>query len=195
MTNTMRFVLAGIFLLMMGGLGWVAFDWYQKRYSGEPFGAPFTLLDHDGAPITEAALRGHPSAVFFGFTHCPEVCPTTLFEMNGWLAQMGDEGKDIRAYFVSIDPERDPPDVLKKYVTAVSDRITGITGEPEKVAAMAKSFGIFVRKVELEGGDYTMDHTASVLLLDSSGDFFGTITYEENPETALAKMKRLANEG
>jgi protein SCO1/2 len=195
MTNTMRFVLAGIFLAMMTGFGLVAYNWYQTRHGGEPFGAPFALVDHNGAPITEAALRGHPSAVFFGFTHCPEVCPTTLFEMNGWLTQMGDEGKDIRAYFVSIDPERDPPDVLKTYVTAVSDRITGITGEPDKVAAMAKAFGIFVRKVELEGGDYTMDHTASVLLLDRSGDFFGTITYQENPDTALAKMKRLANEG
>jgi protein SCO1 len=195
MSNPMRFILAGIFLLMMAGIGWVAFDWYQKRYSGEAFGAPFTLVDHDDAPITEAAFRSQPSAVFFGFTHCPEVCPTTLFEMDGWLKQMGAEGKDIRAYFVSIDPERDTPDVLKKYVTAVSDRVTGITGEPDKVAAMAKAFGIFVRKVELEGGDYTMDHTASVLLLDRSGDFFGTIAYGENPDTALAKLKRLANEG
>jgi protein SCO1 len=195
MSNPMRFILAGIFLLMTAGIGWVAFDWYQKRYSGEAFGAPFTLVDQEGAPITEAAFRSQPSAVFFGFTHCPEVCPTTLFEMDGWLKQMGAEGKGIRAYFVSIDPERDTPDVLKKYVRAVSDRITGITGEPEKVNAMAKAFGIFVRKVELEGGDYTMDHTASVLLLDRTGDFFGTIAYGENPDTALAKLKRLANEG
>jgi protein SCO1/2 len=115
--------------------------------------------------------------------------------MDSWLATLGDEGTDIRAYFVSIDPERDTIDVMKSYVGNVSDRIIGITGEPEKVQAMAKSFGIFSRKVELEGGDYTMDHTASILLLDGSGDFAGTIAYGENPEAALAKLKRLAAKG
>ena len=104
--------------------------------------------------------------MFFGFTHCPEVCPTTLVEMDGWLKKLGDEGKDIRAYFVSVDPERDTPETMDTYVSNVSDRITGITGEPAKVAEMAKAFGIYSRKVPLDGGDYTMDHTASVLLLD-----------------------------
>jgi protein SCO1/2 len=84
---------------------------------------------------------------------------------------------------------------MKNYVGNVSERIMGITGEPDKVLAMVKSFGIFWRKVDLEGGDYTMDHTASVILLDSKGDFAGTIAYEENPDTALAKMKRLATKG
>ena len=191
----MRSILVGILVLMAAGVGWLTFDWYRAKNSGEPFGAPFTLVDQSGAEITQAAFRGHPSAVFFGFTHCPEVCPTTLFEMDGWLKKLGDEGKDIRAYFVSIDPERDTIDVMKSYVGNVSDRIIGITGEPEKVQAMAKSFGIFSRKVELEGGDYTMDHTASILLLDGSGDFAGTIAYGENPEAALAKLKRLAAKG
>lgn len=188
----MRSILVGILVLMAIGVGWLTFDWYRKQNSGEPYGAPFTLVDQKGKEITEAAFRGHPSALFFGFTHCPEVCPTTLFELDGWLKAMGDEGKDIRAYFVSVDPERDTPEVMDLYVSNVSDRITGITGDPAKVAAMVKSFGIFSRKVELEGGDYTMDHTASILLLDEGGDFFGTIAYEENPETALAKLKRLA---
>ena len=188
----MRSILVGILVLMAIGVGWLTFDWYRKQNSGEPYGAPFTLVDQKGKEITEAAFRGHPSALFFGFTHCPEVCPTTLFELDGWLKAMGDEGKDIRAYFVSVDPERDTPEVMDLYVSNVSDRITGITGDPAKVAAMVKSFGIFSRKVELEGGDYTMDHTASILLLDEGGDFCGTVAYEENPETALAKLKRLA---
>jgi protein SCO1/2 len=115
--------------------------------------------------------------------------------MDGWLKTLGAEGKDIDAYFVSIDPERDTPDVLKRYVGNVSDRIRTITGEPDRIAAMAKSFGIFVRKVPLEGNDYTMDHTASVLLLNRKGDFFGTIAYEENADTAIAKLKRLVKEG
>jgi protein SCO1/2 len=191
----MRTILAGILILMAAGVGWLTFDWYSSRNSAQAFGAPFVLVDQKGAEITEAAFRGQPSAVFFGFTHCPEVCPTTLFELDGLLKQMGDEGKNLRAYFVSVDPERDTPEVMNSYVSNVSDRITGITGDPAKIAAMAKAFGIYSKKVPTEGGDYTMDHTASVLLLDSKGDFFGTIAYEENPETALAKLKRLANEG
>ncbi|WP_378952569.1 SCO family protein [Mesorhizobium sp. ANAO-SY3R2] len=191
----MRFILTSILILMAAVVGFMTFDWYRSQNGGQAFGAPFTLVDQKGAAITEAAFRGQPSAVFFGFTHCPEVCPTTLVELDGWLKQLGDDGRNIRAYFVSIDPERDTPEVMNTYVSNVSDRITGITGEPAKIAAMAKSFGIYSKKVETEGGDYTMDHTASVLLLDSKGDFFGTIAYEENPEAALAKLKRLAAKG
>jgi len=188
----MRSILVGILVLMAAGIGWLTFDWYRTTNSGEPYGGAFTAVDYDNKPITEAAFRGHPTVVFFGFTHCPEVCPTTLYEMNGWLAKLGDEGKDIRAYFVSIDPERDTPELLKSYVSNVSDRIVGITGEPDKIAAMAKAFGIFARRVEIEGGDYTMDHTASVLLLDRAGAFAGTIAYGENPDTAIEKLRRLA---
>jgi protein SCO1/2 len=191
----MRSILIGILVLMAAGVGFLTFDWYRRSNQGEAYGAPFTLVDQKGAPITEAAFLGHPSAVFFGFTHCPEVCPTTLFELDGWLKQLGDEGKDLRAYFVSVDPERDTAEIMDTYVSNVSDRITGITGEPDKVHKMAKDFGVFWRKVDLEGGDYTMDHMASIILLDSDGDFFGTIAYEENPDTALAKLKRLAAEG
>lgn len=191
----MRSILVGILVLMAAGVGFLTFDWYRSRHGGEPYGAPFTLVDENGAPITEAAFRGHPSAIFFGFTHCPEVCPTTLYEMDGWLKALGDEGKDIQAYFVTVDPERDTPETMKDYVTAVSDRIKGITGEPDKVYEMAKSFAIFWRKVDTGDGDYTMDHTASVLLLDGRGELAGTIAYEENRDTAIAKLKRLAQEG
>ncbi|MBS9720904.1 SCO family protein [Tianweitania sp. BSSL-BM11] len=190
----MRIMLIAAAVLAAVVVGVGSFVIYQGSTTSEAraFGDPFSLVDQDGNQVTEAAFRGHPSAVFFGFTHCPEVCPTTLFEMDGWLKTLGDEGKDIRAYFVSVDPERDTPAIMKSYVGNVSDRIIGLTGEPDKVAAMAKSFGIYSRRVPLEGDDYTMDHTASVLLLNPAGDFFGTIAYEENPETAIAKLKRLA---
>lgn len=191
----MRFILVGILVLMAAVVGFTTFQWYRTQNAGQPFGAPFTLVDQNGAAITEAAFRGKPSAVFFGFTHCPEVCPTTLFELDGWLKKLGDDGKDIRAYFVSVDPERDTPEIMKTYVGNVSDRIIGITGAPDKVAAMTKSFAIYSRKVETSGGDYTMDHSASVLLLGRTGDYFGTIAYGENPEAAIAKLKRLAKEG
>lgn len=191
----MRWILVGILVLMAAGVGWLTYDWYFAGEEQGAYGAPFTLIDHNGAEITEKAFQGHPSAVFFGFTNCPEICPTTLYEMDGWLKQLGDSGKDIGAYFVSIDPARDTPEVLKLYVTNVSNRVVGITGEQAKVEEMAKAFGIFFRKVETGGGEYTMDHTASVLLLDKKGDFAGTIAYGENPDSAAAKLKRLATEG
>ncbi len=191
----MRIILIGIIVLMAAGVGWLTFDWYRAKNGGEPYGAPFALTEAGGGEITQAAFRGRPSAVFFGFTHCPEVCPTTLFELDGWLKQLGDDAGDIRAFFVTVDPERDTAPIMKAYIDNVSDRITGITGDPAKVQAMAKSFGIFSRKVETEGGDYTMDHTASILLLDGSGDFAGTIAYGENAESAIAKLRRLAAEG
>lgn len=190
----MRFIIAGILVLMTAVIGWMTFDWFRSR-SGDAFGAPFALVDDTGKPITEAAFRGQPSAVFFGFTHCPEVCPTTLVEMDSWLTQLGDEGKNIRAYFVTIDPERDTVETMHNYVTNVSTRITGITGESAKVEQMARDFKIYFKKVPTEAGDYTMDHTASVLLLDRTGDFFGTIAYGEVSNTAIAKLKRLAAEG
>jgi protein SCO1 len=188
----MRSILVGILVVMTAAVGWITFDWYRDRHAGQPFGDAFALVDHRGEEITEAAFRSQPSAVFFGFTYCPDVCPTTLYEMDGWLTALGPEGENIRAFFVSVDPERDTPEVLGRYIENVTDKVTGITGEPDKVAAMARSFGIYVRKVDLEGGDYTIDHTASILLIDGSGDFAGTIAYRENPDNAMAKLRRLA---
>ncbi|GGA69694.1 electron transporter SCO1/SenC [Nitratireductor aestuarii] len=192
----MRYIVLCVTAVLVLAAGVATYLWTQSGSSKVvAFGAPFELVDHNGEKITEQAFRGKPTAVFFGFTHCPEVCPTTLFELGGWIEQLGSDADKMGAYFVSIDPERDTPEVMKAYLGNFSGHITGITGEPAKVMEMAKDFRIFAKKVELENGDYTMDHTASVLLLDSDGDFFGTIAYQENPETALAKLKRLIREG
>ncbi len=188
----MRAILYGLLFLVAVGIGYVAFGWYAKMGSGAVYGDAFALVDQKGQTITEKEFRAQPSAVFFGFTHCPEICPTTLFELDGWLNQLGPEGESIRAFFVSVDPERDTPEIMDQYVSNVSKRITGVTGDPAKVAAMAKSFNIYSRKVETGDGEYTMDHTASVLLLDKGGAFAGTIAYGENAQTAIAKLKRLA---
>lgn len=153
--------------------------------------AEFDLVDQDGNPVDETVFVGHPSALFFGFTHCPEVCPTTLAEMSAWFDALGDDGADLRAWFVSIDPERDTPEVLGDYVSWVSDRITGLTGAPDQIDRLADAWGVFHEKVPLEGGDYTMDHTASVFLLDAKGQFQGTIAYREDMTTALGKLRNL----
>ena len=158
---------------------------------GAPLGGAFNLLDHKGQPITEAVFREKPSAVLFGFTHCPDVCPTTLMEMAGWAAALGADGDRMRFVFVTVDPERDTPEVLAEYLPAFSDRIIGITGEPEKVHAMVKDHKVFSRKAPIEGGDYAMNHTASVLLLDETGSLVGTIARGENRDAAIAKLKNL----
>lgn len=190
-----RFLAYGLLLALALTAGWATYTWYRTLHGDEAYGAPFVLVDQRGNEITEQAFRGQPSAVFFGFTHCPEVCPTTLYEMSVWLDDLGEEAANVRAYFVSVDPERDTPEILDGYISSFSTRITGITGNPADVATMIKSYGIYAKKVDLDDGDYTMDHTASVILLDSDGAFFGTIAYGEATDSAKAKLKRLASEG
>ncbi|MCY0095986.1 SCO family protein [Hoeflea ulvae] len=178
-------------------LGWLTYEWQmtENEIAAKPYGVPFELVDQSGAPITEAAFQGRPSALFFGFTHCPEVCPTTLYELDGWLKQVDPDGDRINAYFITVDPERDTPELLGNYVAGVTDRVTGISGPPEKIAEVVKGFNIYAKKVPIDAadpeGDYTMDHTASVFLLDAQGRFKSTIAWGENPETAVSKLENL----
>jgi protein SCO1/2 len=172
--------------------GAAAFLLRQPEAPQDSFGvAQFSLVDHHGQPVDETILAGHPAMLFFGFTHCPEVCPTTLAEMSAWFDALGDEGADLRAYFVSVDPERDTPAILGDYISWTGDPIIGMTGDPEEVDRLATAWGVFYEKVPLEGGDYTIDHTASVFLLNRSGAFEGTIAYRESSDTALAKLRSL----
>jgi protein SCO1/2 len=151
----------------------------------------FDLVDHAGRPVDETVLVGHPSVLFFGFTHCPDVCPTTLAEMTAWFEALGEEGRDLQAYFVSVDPERDTPAILADYVGWTGDRVTALTGELSEVDKLAKAWGVYYAKVPVEGGGYTLDHTASVFLLDRSGGFQGTIAYREDTATAIGKLRNL----
>jgi protein SCO1/2 len=192
MQNTIRAIFAVLFVLIAAMAGWAGYSWFSRTNGEAPYGAPFTLTDASGRPITEAAFQGHPTAVFFGFTHCPEVCPTTLFEMKGWMDKLGNDGKNVKAFFVSVDPERDTPEILKDYIGNVTNRVTGITGNPAAIAAMTKAWGVYAKKVPTSDGSYTMDHTALVFLLNSKGQFHGTIAYGENPDTAFAKFQRFA---
>lgn len=199
----MRYVIAGLVFILAAlsvTIGYMVFDRTQIATTGsngnvavgEAFGVDFNLVDHNGAPITQEAFRGKPSAVFFGFTHCPEICPTTLYEIDRWLEALGEDADKINAYFVTIDPERDTPEVLGDYITSVTQNVIGITGDPEAVREMARGYAVFFKRIELEDNDYTMDHTASIFLLDSAGRFRKTIAYGEVGETALAKLRDLA---
>jgi protein SCO1/2 len=154
-------------------------------------GGPFALTDQHGATVTEAALKGHPSAIFFGYTYCPDVCPTTLADMSDWLQKLGPDGDRLKVYFVTVDPERDTREQLAAYLQAFDARITGLTGSRPAVDQMLKGFRVYSRKVPGEGDSYSMDHTASVYLLDKDAAFAGTVDYKDDPDKALAKLKQL----
>ncbi|THV10665.1 SCO family protein [Rhizobium rhizophilum] len=195
--KTVRVVLWAAVVVMAGVLGWLTYQVTQSKeqIAEAPFGVPFQLVDQNGQQITEQALRGKPTALFFGFTHCPEVCPTTLFELDGWLKTVDPDAKGLQAYFVTVDPERDTPAILGQYISNVTDRVKGIAGDPADVAEVVKGFRVYAKKIPLDeaqpDGDYTMDHTASVFLLDADGRFKGTIAYGENPDTAIKKLENL----
>ncbi|MEP3437160.1 MAG: SCO family protein [Hoeflea sp.] len=195
--KAIRLVLWALIAALAVALGWFTYEWQktENQIAAKPYGVPFELVDQSGNPITQAAFVGRPTALFFGFTHCPEVCPTTLFELDGWLKQVDPDGDRIGAYFITVDPERDSPELLGNYVSGVTDRVIGISGPPEKVAQVIKGFNIYAKKVPVDtqdpDGDYTMDHTASVFLLDAKGRFKSTIAWGENPDTAIAKLENL----
>ena len=195
--KTFRIIVWAAEVVLAGALGWLTLEVTKSKetLAEGPFGVPFQLVAQDGNPITEKAFQEKPTALFFGFTHCPEVCPTTLFELNGWLEKVDPDGTRLQAYMVTVDPERDTPEILDQYVSNVSKRIVGISGAPDKVAEMIKGFRVYAKKVPVDegqpDGDYTMDHTASVFLLDAGGRFSGTIAYGENPDTAVKKLENL----
>ncbi len=195
--KTIRIALWIAIVLLAGLLGWLTLELNRadEKLAEGPFGVPFTLVAQDGSPIDEKAFTGKPTALFFGFTHCPEVCPTTLFELDGWLSKTDPDGTKMQAYFITVDPERDTPEIVQSYVSNVSKRITGISGPADKVMDMVKGFRVYARKVPVDekqpDGEYTMDHTASVFLLDRDGRFRGTIAYGENPDVAVQKLENL----
>ena len=154
-------------------------------------GGPFELTDQHGNKVTEAALKGHPSALFFGYTFCPDVCPTTLYDMTDWLQKLGPDGDKLKVYFVTVDPERDTEQKMAEYLQAFDPRINGLTGSRPAIDQILKAYRVYSRKVPLDSGGYSMDHTASVYLLDANGAFTSTVDYQEDGATVLKKLKRL----
>lgn len=154
-------------------------------------GGPFELVDGNGDTVTDATFAGKPLVLFFGFTYCPDVCPTTLSELQGWIEALGPDADKLNYAFVTVDPERDTPDVMRDYVWAFDTRIAPLTGSREQIDAVIKAYRVYAKKVPLDDGDYTMDHSAAVYLMNSDNKFVGTIAYAEAEETALQKLRRL----
>ncbi|MBN9669236.1 SCO family protein [Roseibium aggregatum] len=154
-------------------------------------GGPFELVNGSGETVTEKTFAGKPTLMFFGFTYCPDVCPTTLAEMQGWMEALGEDADKLNYAYVTVDPERDTPDVMRDYVWAFDKRIQPLTGTREQIDVILKAYRVYARKVPLDDGDYTMDHSAAVYLMNADHKFVGTIAYGEAEETALKKLRRL----
>lgn len=183
-------VLTGVFVASVFG-----YDALVNR----PLGADFTLVDSNGRTVTQDDIRAKPTAIFFGYTMCPDICPTTLGELTQWLDKLGPEADKLGVWFVTVDPERDTPEVLHDYLSNFTNKVVGISGDSAKVHAMVASFNIAAKKVEGEDGDYTYDHTAAIILMKKGGRFAGIIPYnvEENnnelkDEIAVERLKKLA---
>ena len=149
----------------------------------------FQLTDHEGNVVGPETLIGGASLVFFGFTHCPDVCPTTLSDISGWLDAMGEDAKRVNVVFITVDPDRDTVEALAEYVGYFHPAVRGWTGEDEDIADAADGFRATYAKVSTDDGDYTMNHTASVFLFDAGGRFVGTIDYHEAREFAVPKIR------
>ena len=155
-------------------------------------GGPFTLTGTDGQPFASSRLNGRPAAMFFGFTHCPDVCPTTLARLARLRRELGKGDDALSIVFVSVDPERDTPAQVASYMSLYDTPMIGLTGTPAQVEQVKKQFGVYSRKVEQPGGGYSVDHTASVILLDRNGQFVATLSPEEGDQVALDKLRRIA---
>ena len=170
---------------------YLARHWVPRTQTGFEIGAPFELTDHTGQIVTEDIFIGRTSAVFFGFTHCPEICPTTLNDLaNARQALAGDKGK-LQIIFITLDPERDTVNVLRDFIPYFGEQVTGITGSPELVLQLARDWGIFWERIQTSGGGYTIDHTATVFLLNGQGRMTGTVDIAEPPDVVEAKLKKL----
>jgi len=153
-------------------------------------GGPFHLEDQNGKPVSDEDMKGRPFLVFFGFVHCPDVCPTTLFEMSEVMRQLGKDADRVGALFITVDPERDTPAALKDYLSSFDPHLRGLTGDPAAVNAAIKAYRVYAKKIPLEGNDYTMDHTAVVYLMDRDGHFVAPFNLKRTPEAAAAELRR-----
>ena len=176
------------------GLGW-----WRSRHDAQPGAGPlplpidemaFDLTDHRGNQVRPTDWLRRPTIVFFGFTWCPDVCPTTLSDISLWLEDLGADANRLIVALISVDPERDTPAVLADYVSSFDPRIIGLTGPADEVAKAAADFRVTYRRVDKDGGDYTMDHTAGVFLFHPDGRFASIIDFHEDRRFAVPKIRR-----
>ena len=176
-------IFLGVFLFASGQLS-------GNGPTASAIGGPFQLIDQDGKPISDRDFKGKPFLVFFGYTHCPDVCPATLFEVSEVLRALGPDAERTGALFITVDPERDTPAAMKDYVASFDGHVRGATGDEAAIAASEKAYRVYAKKVPGDHGDYSMDHTALVYLMDKRGRFVAPFSLKRRPEEAAADLRK-----
>jgi protein SCO1 len=186
---------AAILVLVAGVMIGMAFRGTAKGVAGSPLaasiGGKFNLVDQNGRPFTEANLKGKWNLVFFGYTHCPDVCPTTLNDLSLALEKLGAKKSEVGIVFISVDPDRDTSAVLKSYVEAFGGPIEGLTGSADAVAKAARDYKVYYAKHPRDDGGYDMDHSALIYIMDPEGRLTATFTPDDTPDTMAARLKKL----
>lgn len=186
-------------IVLLGGFLLISMQFPESRVASQTtttgtakVGGPFSLLTPTGERVDNQSLAGRPYVAFFGFTYCPDICPTTLFELTDLMAELGPDADSFEVLFITVDPERDTPAALASYMTSFDSRITALRGSATETENTLESFSAYAKKVSLETGGYTMDHTAGVFLIRPDGGFAGMMDMHEPRETKLEKLRRLA---
>lgn len=195
MTRLQRIGLIASVALVFSALGGYLAVTMMPNNDGETLysslvGGPFQLTSHTGETVTHEDLRGKPFAMFFGFTHCPDVCPTSMYELSTLIEKLGPDADKMRYVFVSVDPERDTPELLKDYMSHFDKRLVALVGTPAQTKAIAQAYRVVYEKVETSGG-YTLNHTATIYVMDEKGRLANTLAYGENMDTRLQKLRRV----
>ena len=176
-------IFLGVFVFATGGLS-------GGGPGASAIGGPFTLTDQNGKPVTDKDMTGKPFLVFFGYTHCPDVCPTSLFEMSELMKALGNDANKTQAIFITVDPERDTPAVMKDYLSSFDSHLIGATGNEKQIEAAEKAYRVYAKKVPTENGDYSMDHTALIYLMDKQGRFVAPFSLKRSPQEAAADLRK-----
>ncbi|MBV8791453.1 MAG: SCO family protein [Pseudolabrys sp.] len=158
--------------------------------SASAIGGPFHLIDQNGQPVTDQDFKGKPFLVFFGYTHCPDVCPATLFDISEVLRALGPDAERTGAIYITVDPERDTAPVMKDYLSSFDPHLRAGIGNPDQIAETEKAYRVYAKKVPGEGNDYTMDHTALVYLMDKQGRFVAPFSLKRRPEESAAELRK-----
>ena len=185
-------ILAGCFIIFLFIMLPIILSIQDKKdeYVASITGSSFSLKDVNNNTITEKSFEVPATALFFGFTNCPDVCPMTLNKLTLILNDLKKEKETLKVFFISIDPKRDTPDVMKNYLNSFENTIVGITGESEKIFLLSKSWGIKSQKIFSDSGNYTVDHSSPVLLL-KNGKYTDRITHHDNIEESLKIIKKI----
>lgn len=153
-------------------------------------GGPFQLVDQNGKSFSDQDMRGKPYLVFFGYTHCPDICPTTLFEMSQLFRKLGPDAGRLGALFITVDPDRDTQAVLKDYLSSFDPHLRGLTGDQKAIDQAMRDYRVYAKKVPLEGSDYSMDHSAIVYLMDKDGHFVAPFSLQRTADAEAAELRQ-----